>query len=72
MVSAQKKFCNIAKVLVQTRRLVIDTYGNISKLRGSPVKLLILNYDSNIIVAYANYIRYSKKSKDRDNPQPSF
>ena len=45
--------------------------GDISKLRGHPVKCMILSYSSNVIMAYVNRIRYSKNSYNRDNPQPS-
>lgn len=34
------------------------------------MKSILLNYSSNIIVAYVNCIRYSKKVLIKVNPQP--
>jgi hypothetical protein len=44
--------------------------GYAPKLRESLVRTVLLNYFGNIIVAYVNHIRYSKKIQYRDNPQP--
>lgn len=41
------------------------------KLRGYLVRFYLLNYIINCIVAYVNRIGYSKKGRNRDNPQPS-
>jgi hypothetical protein len=66
------KVGNILPKSVCKYKASLHMVGNIFKLRGQPVKFLILNHLRNYMMAYVNCIWYSNKLKIMVNSQLSF
>ena len=73
------KSADYNSVLVLVYRMDNTHKSDMTKLRETPArnignsnnKFSIPNYSSDIIMAYVNHIRYGKKLRNKDNPQPS-